>query len=888
MNKYHSSHGTIADAPKNGHSGMPLDEENKRQLESLKHDSERHIVGDELSTFLKRVSDDIEGIDREKRMSLFRMQLKAHKYFDGNFFGYVDQNCEWRDVQREDGEVWYSDNDLYQNLRTALMELSRTQTEVIITSDSQSEEMQNVAKFAKARYDANRDRTFTAKLKQTENSYALLNGITFRYTYPQFDFKGSRQERVPKLAKREKSGSTAEKTKLCANCARPVQSDTDLKDILGAEYVEEQKPKCQCGSDVFTEVEGFGEDSDVVIGYDDVARCQNAWIVPNPIGIIVSMQASDVTETAFIKWKQIILRSVLEEKFKGVNLPSTGTESVELRYITNQQASTPGEGFSDMEGGSGNTGDQIDSKNELETLEFHQIWLDYSVYCKKKFDQDMPLSNGKTLKAGQPLGSMFPDGLYYAKVGDVILDMWNEDKNRKWTSSPYGLRPGSMYGSGISIALADQELVNDMTRLKMANAWSNGVPREFVDPSIIPELSADPAIPTKVVANPSGQKIVGHAYDLAPATTLSAEVYAIIDTAKSSMQNKIGAMSGTGAGGLQDSQKWGDTATAISIKRDLAVGRFAPDLQLMADQLDRQQAYQFLENEQELNTPAQWEEIKGEYGDETLKLFLKCDLRRELNVTIQPGSYMPKSDAQVQSKLMAVAQILPAMLEAQNPELVAHAFEVFGLPERLGGWNADRAHADHVVRKFRTLCDQFIQQFGDIPTISLEDPQVLAAVQLVQKYANMPVDVFLDNHQALTEAYRDIRSTDEGRDWSNLLTATVSQRVLEHKAGVVKQEAMMNRMAIEAQQPMREAQEAEEAKMLEANNVAAEEARAAEAEGAEIQAMDRMTEFNDRDEARNADLAKQTAQHEHEKDLKAAEILASEQAPEPTKKPGSN
>lgn len=853
-----------ATVPAHAAGAVPMDSENKQRVDTARQEAKAQRterVGDKLSRFLNRIADEIETLDREKRLNLFRKQIKAHQYMDGNFYGYVDQNCQWRQKQQGPDEVWYSDNQLYPYLRTALMEMSRTQTEIVINAPAgASDELIAAAKFAKARYDANRARTFNARLKQTENVYALLNGITFRYTYAQFG--SGRKERIPKLQQQE--AGEGEIKRLCAMCSRPVPEPENITGKI-------PDPKClACGSEIFLEI-GMSERPDTIIGYEDVPTCQNAWIVPNPVGIIVSLQASCIEETPFLKWKQMILRSVLQDKFKGLELPSTGTESVELRYITNQQKATPA---GDGEGGLYEGTETEQTGRELELLEFQQTWLDYPVYCSVKFDEDTPLGRGKVLKAGQPLGSMFPNGLYFARCGDLILDIWNEDKNRKWVSSPYGMRPGSMYGSGSHTALSDQEIINDLATLKMANAWANGVPREFVDPDIIPELSADPTIPTSVRMAGVDRDIMGRAYAVAPGTALSAEIYGIGDKAESSIQNKIGAMSGTGSGGLADSQKWGDTATAISIKRELAVGRFSPDLELMADQLDRPQARQFLENEQEFYTPGQWEREKGEYGDEALKAFLNCDVSRDLIISVAPGSYMPKSDAQVQAKLVAYSELIPLLAQMQNPELIAYAAETFGIPESLGGWNSDKSYANKLVRRFQALADLFIDQYGDLPSADLETfPQALAIARQIDNYAKMPVDVFLDNHEAIIDALKDWRATDEGRDASNVLLAAVDFRVLKHQEGIAKQGQMLNRIQIAAAEPMQEVAAEEQAATTEAQNAANEQAR----DDAETQmiadAGKELMNHAERDDQRTHESEMLEKKQSHEKEIEAARLL---------------
>ncbi len=834
----------LNDAERSGEQVTLRDKENLAH--AVKHDKQREFGA--LSRFLLRIADEIEAADREQRLEMFRRQIKAHKYFDGHFFGYVDENCEFIPADRDEGTTWYQDNQIYPYLRTALMELSRTRTDIIVNPAQKSETMEAVAKFAKDRVDANRDRTFTSHLKQTENTYALLNGIVFRYTFFPFE-RGGRSEKIPVVTDRRADSYT--KTKICLNCMQP-QTPTDANDPLLMELVGEANQTetdevCpNCGANQFDEMES-PDSPEVVIDYEDIPQGENKWVSPNPVSVIVSMQASTIEETPFLKWKQLIIRSVLEEKFNRDDLPSTGTESLELRYITNQKIFDPR-----MEN---EFGASLEATNqtgrELEILEFQQVWLDYPVYCKATFAQDTPLSNGMTLKAGQKLGTLFPDGLYFAKVGNLIVDVWNESKNDKWVSSPYSLRAGSMYGHGTQPAMADQELINDLTRLKMANAWSNGVPREFVDPDIIPELSADPTTPT--VVQGSTNPIIGYAYATAPPLPLSAEVYEMTNAATSAMQNKIGAMS-TGQGGLSDSQEWGNTATAIQVKRDLAVGRFAPDLELMADNLDRKQAYQFLINEQQYFTPQQWEIYKGEYGEDALRQFLQADIRRDLTITIAPGSYMPKSDAQMQAKFMAFAQMLPVLMQVGNPEYIAFAAELYGMPESLGGWSADRQIVAKVIERYSALAEMFVEQFGDIPSTDLQDPQISQACELIYTTTAMPIDAYLDNHDALIDAIRDWRQTDEGRGAKTILLAALAHRILKHEGAKVARLQLTQALMQEASAPSEQAAQAE-AEAMEQKQLAA-----AEEEG-DAQTVEKVAEYADRDE-----------QRAHQKELKQMEI----------------
>lgn len=873
----YDSNGTF-DSPAIDAEMRPMDESNQQQIDAaVQNRKTTDMPADELSVWLNGISDDIERSDRDKRLQHARKQIKAHQYLDGNFYGYVDNNLEWRERDRAADEVWYVDNQIYPYLRSALMELARTQTQVVVSPPpGASARLEAAAKFAQARVDTNRGRTYIARLSQTRNAYALLNGIVWVYTY--MDFGCGRPEKTPILQKRETKGGDT--VRLCANCYRVVPDPVDLDmggddedsetpatqkaEGAGDDESKEPKPKClHCGSTEYDEIDVGGE-SDTVIGYDEKNTGHNQWTCPNPVAVIVYMQASCVAETPYIKWKQPILRAVLEDQFPDYKIPGGGIESIELRYITDQTKAVPvgyGEGglrASLMDGGSGG--------KELEPLEYQRHWLDYALYCNKTFKEDIDLGDGKTLKAGQKLGTMFKKGLYFSRVGTLILEIWDEDKNRKWTSSPYGLRPGSMYGTGSSIALSDQETLNDLETLKMANAWSNAVPREFVDPAYISELSADPSVPTTLKTSVVDGNIEGKAYHQAPAAPLSQEVYALSERRESALQNHIGALSGTGEGGLADTQAWGNTATALSIKRDLAVGRFAPDLELMADQIDREQAIQFCENEQEYYTEQQWKTIVGDYGQYGLQSFLKCDLRNDLLWTIAPGSFMPRSDAQQQAKFMAYAQLLPVLAQIQNPEVAAYAAEVFGMPEFLAGWATDRAAVARLITRFKALTQLFIGEFGDLPDPNIDDPASPAALigKKINDYSQIPVDTFLDDHSAMIDALRDWRETDEGQNAPNVLLAAVAMRILLHQTAKTKQAQMGTRMAMAANQPAVDQQNQDVAAAQEAAQQSADQDKQ---DQAQQQGLTKIADLADAEANRNHQRQMQMDKFQHEKDM---------------------
>jgi hypothetical protein len=291
----------------------------------------------------------------------------------------------------------------------------------------------------------------------------------------------------------------------------------------------------------------------------------------------------------------------------------------------------------------------------------------------------------------------------------------------------------------------------------------------------------------------------------------------------------------------------------------MAVGRFSPDLELMADNLDREQAYQFLENEQEYNTPGDWERLKGPHGENAIEKFKTINIREDLLISITPGSWMPKSDAQMQSKLISFAEILPAVLQSTNPELIAYASEVFGLPDYIGGWATERSATNRLIQRFKMLADMFVTQHGDVPTNDLSpvpspdgavnqdgslvtvDSPTMKAAQLIDQYAGMPVDIFLDDHQAIQDTLKDWRSTDDGQGASNILLATVALRYAKHQAGIAQQQQIMARTAQAGTQPLKDEAEAQGAS-----------AQSDAEDGQKLQIAGALADLNDKDANRES------------------------------------
>jgi hypothetical protein len=164
-----------------------------------------------------------------------------------------------------------------------------------------------------------------------------FSGITFRYTFPKFSAKGAAgkdtghresNERIP-AKKRDLPTS-----KICSLCYRPKQSLPDIGEGTSPD-------KCfNCGSEMFSDLqdEGISGPGDRLQG---IAEMQERLDSSKPCLDHRQARCACIEETPFLKWKQVIMRAILEERYKGLSLSNTGVQSIELRYTRHSRKATP-------------------------------------------------------------------------------------------------------------------------------------------------------------------------------------------------------------------------------------------------------------------------------------------------------------------------------------------------------------------------------------------------------------------------------------------------------------------------------------------------------------------------------------------------------------------
>jgi hypothetical protein len=768
------------------------------------------------STVLEYVNDRldrIDQIDREELLEIRRVMVKSQKYYDGKQYGHVDNDGRWVEEQIRRGDIALTDNQYKYHIDTALMEFTRARTTLEVNpADPSNNDLVEAAKVAQSRIDEHRKRLLTPSFVQTEAMNLFLKTLALRYTY--WESGAGRRERVPITEQKTIEGL---KATVCAICAYPVD-----------QAVGSLNHRCShCGSNRTVEIASSGMDVPVVTGYRDLAIGEPRCHPVDPIQVTTYLGAPKIAMSPYLKWKQIVMRCVLEEAFPNRVIPSTGSKSLELQYQRGIERSIDGTANSAMwqtDGGDAKGGDPF------EPIETEQTWLEPYVYAQYRPQQAQRLFNGLTIEAGQSLIEIYPKGMYVLRADKTILDMWPEDKQQKWSATVFGIRPGSAYGSGTAALHSDQDVVNMIRSLAVANANANAVPREFVNADYLEggKLSNDPNEVIEVKTLPQGATIGGNVYYQAQGQGMASEVYGLTEDAKNSMQAKLGTFST--ATGQPDLKGAMSTATGISILRDNAVGRMGPALWLLTE-MDVDQAYQLLELEQQYPNLKRYklaspnlEAPKGNlsYTLAGVRALMKCDVRHDLIITPTDNSWMPVTRAQ---KIQNLKEYVP-FIEAP-PEIQAMAADAFSIPMSLGGWSAEQREASRRLRVFASIavflekqlapgaldqqtlvCESCGQPAADPATDAVcatcgspEKERVNPVVELVLEQAGAPVDMLMDRHDAYIDFYTDWVVSDEGREASKLLKMVVRRRTAQHYRGKTEFAKYLRTLELEAQSP---------------------------------------------------------------------------------------
>lgn len=821
--------------PSNPHPGAlaPPDKDNSPEVKDTEQRNlalERQQDAPELIDFLKRTISSIRSLRQADWLTILNSQARCVAYYDDRQYGEAREG-RFVDYQRRPGDVRPVDNQYKIQVDKLLMEIARAFPDIQATaSDPNDTMMVEGAKFAQYRLKTNRKRLLKKKFRLREAMALLTKSMTWRYTV--FNRQAADSPTVKQPRKGTKSYGQTRSLRTCGLCGGPMKAveASSTADEPGNEPGNEPETayKCAaCGSNRVKMVEISAQEREVVEGYDEVkGGCVQTYHI-DPCMVRISLSAREsVADSPFLWYTQMIARCILEAAYPEVKISNTGTVTDQARYRRDAESvpSNADQGLYPYQNhGDADAQGQTEGGNQFEELQFDLFWIDPNVYAGRTWKTDQRLRGGRVLPAGQELGTLCPDGCCIAATSaNEILDLYPEDKNKKWTFCVYGVREWALVGSGTNALLGPQDTRNDLKAYLIANNYYNAGRREFIRAGALTGNRLPDMSQAAVVENvPDDKPIEGWAHSMAPGNPLPAQSMELYQSETGAMQDQAGTSSLSTQGAAPDLKAMG-TATGVAAMRDQAVGRMGPNLMLLTD-MEEEHSYQVLEQEQENISPERFlkmanqsvsaEDTDGSitFSAEGVEAFMQMNIRADLDISAAEGSWMPRTEGEKQAKFSWFADISAKVIETmgedpRGQEIIGLAASIAGIDFRADNWTP----TEHVAAaRIRALADTV----GVMEKRGLKQPTEENVAQVIASTPDAMIDNEMDSHSLYVLFYRNWWSSDEGQSCSPLLRAVIKTEEILHRKGMVyqKQEEFKDKIEGEAPQMLAAQKTAEEA-----------------------------------------------------------------------------
>lgn len=770
---------------------VPMDERPDTPQEARQALISRQKSYPRLAQYLINTCDAIDRLDDAERLRIRKSQVRCCMYYDGRQYGEVRDDGEWYDYDRSPGDIRPVDNEYKKHVDKLNMEMDRGRTKLTVSPANPNDmAMIEGAQFLQARIDANRKRILNAGFTQTENMALLLKAITLRYTY----FNPNGGPSTHKIPIIEDSQTLHQETPpICAGCS-----------MLRNPALLEQ-PCAECGTKAVKKISAGGKSAVMAKEWQKgpMGRVETLHIDPLMTNLWLGVRhgtgghENPVASSPFVVIEQMLFRCQIEQHYPDRMIPSTGmgmtpNDGARFAWDLERWPSNSGEGGILSRGDDVKGGDMM-----FERLHYKLYWLDPVIYSQYRGNYEETLPGGQKLPVGADITEFLPDGMLLARVENTVLDIQPEDKNKKFSMAPYGLREHALHGSGTNALLGPQDTINDLESYFVANIYYNMAPREFARKDCLEAGQLPAANEVALVQNvPEGQNIIGYAYAKAEGSSLPGEAFEFHQSKRGSIQEAAGTSSLSAEGSAPDVKAMG-TATGVAAIRDQAVGRIGPPLRLKAA-MDIEHGYQIGEHEQEAarankgyfsglvsDLPVK-EKGNLSYSQRGLEAFMASrDLRADFIIEAESGSWMPRTEAEVNAEYEAFGQVAaqagpllgdPDEIQNLAEEMLSRAAVVFKQPLDLGGWTAtERAAAERLTAVARTV--RIMERKG----FAMPDPRLAEQAIAITPGAGSSVE--MDKHPAFIKFYKDWFVSDEGRRASKLLRLTIETMKQHHEDG---------------------------------------------------------------------------------------------------------
>lgn len=744
----------------------------KKELEQSVEDRKKELKDEarvKFDEWARLILQMVDGENSDEELRRVRKITKMMRYYRGEQRGFWSQTTgDWvplnpDDFEARDAAMLLINNQIRPQVKSLSKEWSRSRSRLKAVSKDDTVNLKGAARYATAVMEMYQDRLMPESFKQIESKSAFLAGNYIRYTY--FD-KNSRRHvvKIPKVAtERTKS---FEDFWWCPSCNNEGTME-QLKQTPGSE-----KAACpNCGSTNISFEKSNEREVNKLDGYGSETVGDPDTELVDVREIKVHLRARSIRQTPYLRRRRYVLVSTLKKEFPWAHI-KPGKASPITKYIQETELS------------SGSNGSQTRVPLNYEgygvglggMTEFVQLWIRPSMYFDLTAKTDLKLGDNQVLKAGDSLLEKFPNGLYIAYCGDdrQILDIRDEVMDDLWSHGCYDPLIESFWGDGLEDLLPMQELVNEMQSLFVENCIYNASPKIVYNPWLIEAsmFSGNPSEMTPLSKNAKRDTNPKEAFAQFGGMSIAGDVPLAQEAAINTMRTQSGAylaMSGSNDKNLT-------TATAMAIARDSAVSQLGPPLALKAE-TDVRWAMQVLKHIQRNWVDGVHDRLLGQYTIQEAQAFKSCNLDYDIEITVEPGSWTPRTDLEVRNDFLSYVTAGGIPLGFANPqvpyEIKSKAAELFRMPVDLDKLQPDIRTAHMRVEQLKVVANMLMK--AGVIQESTENDEIVEMM-----VADIPVDTYIDDHPVFINTYQGWLKTDEGKFSPVAVTDAVQLLIQRH------------------------------------------------------------------------------------------------------------
>lgn len=571
----------------------------------------------------------IENEHRAEEISRHRKWYKNMRFFEGRqLLKISDQTGNFRELQPGLSDPLYINN-LYRYFTLAtLKECVKSKGELIATSrNNGSFELEAAARGFRALAVYYQQRQLDVDARQREWLFRILYGNSFRYTY--WDSNAGQKLKVPQM---EMQDMMLGQAFVCPACGE--------NDLIPPEAIQSQQDfSCpSCGNPRVDTIGGQPTQMPVQTGWQQVKSGDPVTDIADPTEIKLALYARSLNESPWLQRTRLMLSNVIDYFYPWVSYAiSLAGSDMSLRLQDQLQRSA---GNITAAGSYWGYSSEYKGGGYNRLVPFRETWIDPIIYATYVTQRKETFGNGQSLPPNSSVLEVFPDGMYIARVGGVIVDVRNESKNDHWTHCRYHIVPSRIYGDGADDAVEQQRQLNEADSLWFENIMNCSAPPLIINQMKIARASiGNKPSEIAVMKNPTIMDKPGDYIYQMIGRPLPAEVPAKIQSLKQDMQQSFGAFSiTTGMTDTTDTK----TASGTAIIAEQARAQNAVTYELHAN-MEVQHSMQNGKLIQKNGKPERYMSIIGEHSSYEVTCFFKCDLEDDIEMTTREHSWMPRS-----------------------------------------------------------------------------------------------------------------------------------------------------------------------------------------------------------------------------------------------------